>query len=130
MDAIRTIDRRRVKLLYISPQILVDMCKHNDAPFKTIVSANALPADAEAVAIDYDVFSNSAKIVVMSASYDIVEPSVVPPTLPPVEITSISDERCEARSPSPNDPFHQQCALSRGHAGEHSRTIDSRKGER
>ena len=87
----RTVDRRRVAVLYITPQVLVEMAKHNDEPFKLKVTAGALPADAEAMGIDYDVFSGTAKIVVRSASFDIVDEGVMPPTLPAVEVTMISE---------------------------------------
>ena len=39
-------------------------------------------------------------------------------------------KQCQDRSPSPNDPLHQQCQLDDGHYGEHSRLPEPARARR
>lgn len=85
-------NRLRVAYMYVSGQILVEMCKHDDSPYKKQVTANALPADAEFVGVEYDIYSNTCKLVVQSQSFDEVQPGVMPPILPDVEVTMLYED--------------------------------------
>ena len=76
---------RRVKKLLMSWQFLVEMLKHNDAPFRLQVTKNALPADARCVGMmpvdDRWGPEGCGALIIQSQSWDEVPDGVPMPTL-------------------------------------------------
>lgn len=75
------IDKRRVKLLRITSDMLVEILKDCDVYWLKVVE-NPLPADARAIGAEYDVIHGCWKMGIWSSTFDPVDPAVEAPELP------------------------------------------------
>ena len=79
----------RLKLLYITPELILCMCKASDGLFGIEITENALPADAAFVRSFYDEFRRCAVFVLSSDSFDAVPDGTEIPEWPLIQFRRV-----------------------------------------
>lgn len=91
---------KRYRLLYVTPEVFVDLCKPGPPRFVE-VAENPLPPDASWVRYGYDCQRNAIQLIVESEAFEPVAEGAHIPQHPTVELRVVQSEPEEAATAPP-----------------------------